>query len=203
MPTPVASVPVRSRARRVVRALLFLVLASLVVAIAGAGYYYVQLRASLPQLDGERTIAGASDAIEIARDALGVPTITAKTRADVARGLGFVHAQDRFFQMDLARRRAAGELSELIGALTVPTDTRTRVLRFRSRALKAIERATADERALMQAYTDGVNEGLAALGAVPPEYLALRTTPRPWAIEDCALVVGAMYLSLQDAEGAR
>ena len=203
MPTATTAPLVRSRLRRALRALGIALLVLAAVVVAGAGYYYTQLRASLPQLEGELTIGGASDAIVIARDALGVPAISARTRADVARGLGFVHAQDRFFQMDLARRRAAGELSELIGAATLATDTRTRHLRFRWRAQQAVAAASAGERALMQAYADGVNAGLASLGAVPPEYLVLRTSPRPWVAEDSALVVASMYLSLQDAEGTR
>src|SRR5690242_21960772 len=83
------------------------------------------MRASLPQLDGEVSMPGATAAITIQRDALGVPTIASASRADVARGLGFLHAQDRFFQMDLARRRAAGELAELFGSAGYPS-TRAR-----------------------------------------------------------------------------
>jgi penicillin amidase len=203
MQTSAASPPAGSRARRLLRAAGLVVLAFVAALVVAAGYYYVQLRASLPQLEGERTMPGASGPVVIARDALGVPAIAAATRADAARGLGFVHAQDRFFQMDLARRRAAGELSELIGKATVATDTRTRALRFRARAEQALAVAAPGDRALVQAYADGVNAGLAALGASPPEYLALRVAPQPWKPEDSLLVGASMYLSLQDAEGTR
>lgn len=98
MPTATTPPHVRSRLRRALSALGIAILVIVAVVVAGAGYYYAQLRASLPQLEGELTIGGASDAIVIARDALGVPAISARTRADVARGLGFVHAQDRFFR---------------------------------------------------------------------------------------------------------
>ena len=174
------------------------------VAFAGtAGWYYLQARGSLAQLDGEGAMPGATAAIVIERDALGIPTIIASSRADVARGLGFVHAQDRFFQMDLARRRAAGELSELLGSAALRIDTRTRMLRLRARARRTIEVAPPEELAVLRAYVEGVNAGLSALAVKPPEYLALRTVPRAWAAEDSVLILASMFLTLQDAEARR
>jgi penicillin amidase len=174
------------------------------VAFAGvAGWVYVQMRGSLAQLDGEASVPGATAAIVIERDALGIPTITAASRADAARGLGFLHAQDRFFQMDLARRRAAGELSELLGSLAVPIDTRTRVLRLRAHARRVIDAAAPEELAVMRAYVEGVNAGLSALAVKPPEYLALRMEPQPWSVEDSVLVIASMFLTLQDSEARR
>ena len=176
----------------------------ILVALAGAaGWFYLEMRSSLAQLDGEAAILGATSAILIERDALGIPTIAAASRTDVARGLGFVHAQDRFFQMDLARRRAAGELSELFGSVAIKLDARTRVLRLRARARRVVELATPDEVALLNAYVEGVNAGLAALAVKPPEYLLLRIEPRPWSIEDSALVLASMFLTLQDSEARR
>src|SRR5262245_33487131 len=107
-----ASLPARrgrSSSRRLLRYFAAFALIVLVASSGAAGWFYVQMRGSLAQLDGEAAMRGAAGAIVIERDALGIPTISARSRADVARGLGFVHAQDRFFQMDLARRRAAGE----------------------------------------------------------------------------------------------
>ena len=184
----------------------YLVGAASVIGIAVLGTavaLYAHMRASLPQLDGEAAMPGATAAITIERDALGIPTITASTRADVARGLGFLHAQDRFFQMDLARRRAAGELAELFGSAAVPLDAKTRVLRLRARAHRAIEQGAPEDVALLRAYADGVNAGLKALGAKPPEYLLLRAEPRPWTLDDSVLVVASMYLTLQDSEARR
>jgi penicillin G amidase len=189
--------------RKLVRYLGRTALVVLVLLVGAATWLYVEMRASLPQLDGDATMPGAAGAITIARDALGVPTITAGSRADVARGLGFLHAQDRFFQMDLARRRAAGELAELFGSAAVPLDMRTRLLRLRAHARRAIELGSPEDLALVQAYVDGVNAGLKALAVRPPEYLLLRAEPRPWALEDSALVVASMYLTLQDSEARR
>src|SRR5688572_10085024 len=79
----------------------------IVVGLLAGGWFYYRLRSSLPQLDGRAVIAGLGAPVTIARDALGVPTIRAQSRADVARGLGWLHAQDRYFQMDLLRRSSA------------------------------------------------------------------------------------------------
>ena len=195
--------PRRDFSRRSFRYLAGVVVVVLVVFAGTTGWYYLQMRGSLAQLDGEGAMPGAAAPIVIERDSLGIPTIGASSRADVARGLGFLHAQDRFFQMDLSRRRAAGELSELFGPATLAIDTRTRILRLRARARSAIDAATPDEHTVLRAYVEGVNAGLAALAVKPPEYLLLRTQPRPWALEDSVLVVASMFLTLQDSEARR
>lgn len=90
---------------------IFVALLVLVAAILGGAWYL--LRGSLPQLDGRARLAGLSAAVTVERDVHGVPTLRAAHRVDAARALGFVHAQERFFQMDLLRRRGAGELAAL------------------------------------------------------------------------------------------
>jgi len=166
-----------------------------------AGWFYFQLRASRPQLDGNTPLAGLGAAVTVERDALGIPTIRGEARADVFRALGYLHAQDRFFQMDLMRRQAAGELSALVGQPTVAMDRRTRVHGFRARARQALALDTPENQAFVTAYTAGVNAGLAALGGKPFEYVALRSTPEPWLPEDSYLVGYAMALSLQESDG--
>jgi len=171
--------------------------------IAGGGAYaYLRdrLHASLAQLDGERKLAGLGAPVRVERDAHGVPVVRGQSRADVARATGFLHAQERFFQMDLTRRRAAGELSELIGKATVTADRDVRVLRLRRVAERALASLSPEERGLMHAYSEGVAAGLAALGAPPPEYMLLRSTPAPWRDEDALLCVLAMYLTLQSSQ---
>jgi penicillin G amidase len=171
--------------------------------VAMGGWLWISLRGSLPVVDGELILPGLSGAVSVERDAIGVPTITAKTRLDVARALGFVHAQDRFFQMDLSRRNAAGELSELMGPATLPLDRAARLHRMRARAQRALATVTREDLALIGAYSDGVNAGLEALGAKPFEYLLLRSDPVPWRPEDCFLVIATMFFQLQDSSGAR
>jgi len=170
-----------------------------VVAIGGAAGW-LMLRASLPVLDGRVRGNGLSATVTVDRDALGVPTISAVDRSDLAYATGFLHAQDRFFQMDLLRRAAAGELSELLGPAALDLDRRHRLHRFRNRALTALAAAPADERRLIELYARGVNDGLSTLSVRPFEYLLLRMTPSSWRPEDSALVAYAMYLDLQYRE---
>ena len=102
----------------------------------------VLLRASLAELDGEAELERSATARSACmRDALGVPTITAENRADAYRAQGFVHAQERYFIMDLTRRDAAGELSELFGEVALQHDVARRLHRFRERAAIALQAA--------------------------------------------------------------
>lgn len=173
----------------------------LLIVLAAVGWGWWQMRGSLPPLDGERTVAGLAAPVKIERDARGAPTITGTSRTDVARALGFVHAQDRFFQMDLMRRRGAGELSELFGRAALDVDREARLHGFRRTAAQVVAAATPAERAVLAAYTAGVNAGLAGLGRVPWEYLVIRTTPQPWREEDSILCAYAMWFDLQDYRG--
>ncbi len=174
----------------------------LLLALIGVGWIYWRVRASLPQLDGTATATGVSAAVTIERDALGVPTIRGRTRLDVSRALGWLHGQERFFQMDLLRRTAAGELAELFGKRALPRDIANRLHAFRARAQKTLAQLSADQRATIEAYTAGVNAGLRALGEKPFEYIVLRDPPRPWQPEDTLLVIHAMALDLQDEMGS-
>ena len=99
-------------------ALLLAALLTLVMLMVTVGWLY--LRGSLAQLDGVRRNAGLAGVVTVARDARGVPLLTAADRVDLAYATGFVHAQERFFQMDLMRRSGAGELAELFGAKALP-----------------------------------------------------------------------------------
>lgn len=172
----------------------------LLLAAAFGTWFYYQMRASLPQLDGSAALPGASAPVTVTRDALGVPTLRAANRADLARALGFLHAQDRFFQMDLLRRRGAGELAELFGQPAVGIDKATRVHGFRALAHQVFARCTPVEKNLLESYAAGANAGLAALHKKPFEYIALRAEPAPWRAEDSILVIYAMTLDLQDAD---
>jgi len=185
------------RLARVLRIGGVVLIVALVLSVGAVGWFYAGLRASRPQLDGPATVSGLAAAVTIERDALGVPTIRGENRADVARALGWLHGQERFFQMDLMRRQAAGELAELVGAAALNFDKKHRMHGFRALARGAVERATPAERALVEAYTAGVNAGLGALAEKPFEYLALRATPQPWRAEDVGLVSFAITLDMQ------
>ena len=152
------------------RIVLLTVLLLVVLAVGAVLWIRHQLHASLPLLDGSHQLAGVSAPVTVTRDALGIPTIQGLTRADVARATGFLHAQDRFFQMDLTRRRAAGELAALVGRRALTADRRIRRHRFRAEAQAALNEMSPENRAIREAYTAGVNNGLNALGAPPFEY---------------------------------
>src|SRR4051794_1914982 len=188
--------------RRVLRVLAALIVLLILVLVAGGFWAYNQMRTSLPRLDGERRIAGLAAPVEIERDDLGVPTIHAANRLDAARAPGFLHAQDRFFQMDLLAREAAGELAESIGPAAVQPRRgggewgeisgpgavkragRPGVHRFRALAEGSVAAPPPQDRALLAAYADGANAGLSSLGGKPFEYLVLRVDPAPWRPED-------------------
>jgi penicillin amidase len=183
--------------RRLLRALIALLILFIVLIISGGVYARSQVRASLPQVDGAAPIGSLTANVRVDRDALGVPTITGANREDVARALGFVHAQDRFFQMDLQRRQPAGELSGLVGPRAMEVDQDIRVHRFRDVAHRAFAMTEPSYRKILEAYADGVNAGLKGLAAPPFEYLVLRATPEPWLPEDSILTVLAMFNTLQ------
>ena len=184
------------------RTLKLIAAAAAVLVLTAIGSVYGLLRGSLPQLDGELRVPGLSAAAQITRDARGVPTIEASDRVDLAYATGFAHGQDRFFQMDLARRLAAGELAELFGAVAIAQDRDARLFRFRTVARQVLAEATPAQRALLAAYTRGVNAGIASLGVRPWEYLLLGAAPVPWSREDSVLVEHAMWWDLQ-ANGLR
>ena len=170
---------------------------------AGSAVLYRAATGSLAILDGELRVAGLSGPVIIERDRYGVPTIRGMNRADVARATGFVHGQDRFFQMDLLRRSTAGELAELFGAAAASLDRRRRIHRLRALARAVVERADPAQRAQLEAYAEGVNAGLDALSAAPFEYLMLRARPEPWRAEDIVLGNLAMFFDLTDHDASR
>ena len=182
---------------KVLRLLASLVSVLVLLALLAGGWFYFKLRASRPLLDGTVKIPGLVAAVSIERDALGVPTIRGANRLDVARALGWLHAQERFFQMDLQRRRGAGELAELVGPAALASDKETRMHGFRAVARAALAQSAPAERALAEAYSAGVNAGLGALAEKPFEYFILRATPQPWRPEDCGLTGFAMTLDMQ------
>lgn len=186
--------------KRVLARLAAAVVLLLVVIVAAA---WMLLRASLPDVDGEIEVTGLDADATIARDDHGIPVITASSRNDLAFATGFAHGQDRFFQMDLIRRQAAGELAELVGAVALETDKRYRFHRFRHRAELVYAAASAEERALLDAYAAGVNAGLASLDAKPFEYFVVGAEPRAWTTADSLLAVYNMYMQLNDSRATR
>ncbi len=194
---PTQPLPRRRMSRWLRSITLGLVLFTLVIFLGG----WLLLRGSLPTLTGRGQLPGLHGDVTIERDANGVPTIHAADREDAMRALGYLHAQDRFFGMDLLRRKAAGELSELFGAAALAVDKDSRKHRFRRQAREVIRLMPPDKLQLLKAYAQGVNTGLAALPVRPWEYLLLRVTPRPWEPEDTMLVTDTMVIALENRGG--
>ena len=197
---PVALRPRRKLVRRWrARAGVLLLALPFLLALAA----WLLLRGSLPALEGTVDLPGLSAPVALARDANGTVTIDAASEADAMRALGFVHAQERYFEMDLLRRTAAGELSALFGGIALDVDRRNRLHRMRTRVAANLEAIAGDKRAVLDAYVAGANAGLGALPVRPWPYLLLRQQPAPWTAADTPLVGIAMYFDLQDATNAR
>lgn len=155
---------------------------------------------SVPDYDAEAQLAGLGAPVEVWRDSLGVPHVWARSEADLYRAMGWVHAQDRLWQMELFRRVADGRLAEVLGADVVDTDRFLRTVGMGRAAGLNEERLPPDERALLQAYADGVNAWLAANdGPLPPEFVALRLGEvEPWTVRNTLSIAKIMAWDLAD-----
>ncbi|MBI3976310.1 MAG: penicillin acylase family protein [Armatimonadetes bacterium] len=172
--------------RRLLRVLLLLVLVAVLALGAGSAYL---IRRPFPQISGTATVAGLKAPVEVIRDRWGIPHIYAQNPHDLFFAQGYVHAQDRLWQMDLSRRLAAGRLSEIFGPVALEADRLMRVLGLRRAAeaawAAAASAAGAPEAAAaieaVQAYSAGVNAFIESRrDRLPLEFLLLRFQPEPW-----------------------
>lgn len=188
--------PAHPRARRFLLRTLLAFTVFVLLALAGvAAWFYSAGRAGLPQLDGTVRLGGLSAPVAVRRDHQGVPHIVAATPADLFFAQGFVTAQDRLWQMDLNRRFAAGELSEIFGARffgadILKLDRTQRTLLLRPTAQRALLSLPARERAHLDSYAAGVNAAMAQQRShLPLEFRGLGYEPRAWTPEDSMLIV--------------
>ncbi len=172
----------------------------LVVAVVAA---ILWLHSARPVVDGRRTVAGISAPVEIRRDSLGVPQIVARDEADALFAQGYVHAQDRLWQMDLFRRVAQGRLAEVMGPALLPSDRFLRTIGLWRAAVAEERTLPADVRRLMQAYVAGVNAFLARhTGAPPPEFVLLRYRPQPWSVTSVLAMEKVMAWDLAEYQAS-
>ncbi len=175
------------------RVLSMLILAILLSIAAG----YAWLRQSLPQLDGTVTVYGLKAPVDIVRDRYGVPHIYARSAADAYFALGFVHAKDRLWQMEMNRRIGSGRLSEVLGPATLDADKFLRTLVVRRVAEATLKSLNAETRSQLDAYAAGVNAYLAQRsGPLPPEFLLTGVKPEPWTSADSLAWVKMMAWDL-------
>jgi len=143
--------------------------------------------------------AGASDrsgAVDIVRDANGVPHIFGQDSQAAAFGLGFAHAQDRLWQMEMNRRKGRGRVAEVFGEAAVPADTYMRTLGLARAASTALAKLDSDTQAWLRAYADGVNAFIAGRPDLPPQFVANALTPERWTPEDSVLILKLVALEL-------
>ncbi len=151
---------------------------------------------SLPQTSGTVAIAGLQAPVTVTRDAAGIPTIRGANRHDTYLALGYVHAQDRLFQMDLQRRVGQGRLAEVFGAGALPTDRMMRTYGLYAHATASLGVVTPDFRAVLDAYTEGVNAWLKEDHPLPIEFALLGYRPEPWQPQDSLVQSKLMDLEL-------
>ncbi len=160
----------------------------LLLAVLAAGAAVAWVATSLPDHEGTVVVTGPSQEVRILRDAKGVPHIFAASALDAYFALGFVHGQDRLWQMDFLRRLAAGRLSEVLGARTFKIDRFFRVLGLHRLAVQQADAMPVPVRRALDAYSDGVNAFLATrTGSLPPEFMALGYRPEAWQATDSVL----------------
>jgi penicillin amidase len=174
---------------------LFSALILLTLLVAAAGYAW--LRQSLPQLEGSLALSGLKAPVEIVRDRNGVPHIYAAGSEDAYFALGFVHAQDRLWQMEMNRRTGSGRLSEALGTATLDADKFLRTLGVRRVAEATLKVLNAEARNQLDAYAAGVNAFLAQRsGPLPPEFLLTGIKPEPWQSADSVAWIKMMAWDL-------
>jgi penicillin G amidase len=184
--------------RRLLRWLGWTFAGLVVLSAAALGGGYIWLRGSLPQVDGEVEVAGLGAPVTIVRDAWAIPHIEANNLLDATFALGFVHAQDRLWQMEFQRRLGAGRLAEILGEAALPSDRFMRTLGLQHQAETSLAHLAPDTRAWLEAYTAGVNAFLdARSGPLPPEFLILgHADLEPWRPADSLVWLCVMALDL-------
>ena len=182
--------------RSLLRVLLVLLCIAVVIVSAVLWRYVYR---PLPQLDGNISLPGLQKDVLVERDHWGVPHIRASSVEDMVEAQGYVMAQDRLWQMDLLRRLARGQLSEILGPATIKIDKQFRVLGFGRAAERDLGLADPTTRGLFEAYARGVNRFIEEhSNELPIEFTLLRYKPAPWLPADSLVISGYMYETLTD-----
>ncbi len=180
----------RSKLKRVARAAAAFLALVIVVPVGYIAITLLRASGGVPVWDGTVELSGVTSPIEVLRDENGVPHVFAASERDAFFAQGFVHAQDRLWQMMVSRQSLSGRMAEWMGAVALREDRLNRTLRYAATAREDFDRLPAEDRALLAAYADGVNAYLESeLYRRPPEMVVLHVRPEPWAPQDSMLIL--------------
>ncbi|MGH7533891.1 MAG: penicillin acylase family protein [Gemmatimonadales bacterium] len=172
-----------------IRRTLLAVAATLILIVAVAWFGgRAWLARSVAQEAGVASVAGLSAPVQVTFDAKGIPQVWAATSNDAIEALGWLHASERLFQMELIRRVAEGRLAELFGAKALPLDSLARRMGFARRGRQDVRDLDPATRTMLEHYVTGINAWIARAPVLPPEFVLLRTHPAPWTLDDVAAV---------------
>jgi len=182
---------------RLLKRIFFLLLLLVLIAAGGFGLLWLDVSHDGTGREGRMSIPGLSDEARVLRDDRGVPHIFAANRQDAMRALGYVHAQDRLWQMEMQRRIGAGRLSEILGSPGLQFDRFTRALGLYARARVDVTALDPGLKADLDAYVSGVNAFISDPDIdLPPEYGLLLFAPEPWTAADSLVWGKLMALQL-------
>jgi penicillin amidase len=172
---------------------------TILVAVVGGAAWWLFVR-PLPQVDGTASLPGLQHEVTVERDIWGIPHVRAGSLADMAEAQGYVMAQDRLWQMDLLRRVARGELSEIVGPVAISLDKRYRLMRFGPAAERDATLLDEESRGAIEAYARGVNKFIEQhQNKLPIEFTMLKYKPQPWKPSDSLVIAGYMYDTLAES----
>jgi penicillin amidase len=181
--------------KKLLLGLLGLIVVLLLAALGGRWW----LGRSQPDPGRGAALAGLGAPVEVWRDSLAVPHVWAKSEEDLFRAMGYVHAQDRLFQMEMFRRVADGRLSEILGESLLDSDKFLRTVGMGRAAAENEARLDPVHRRMLQAYADGVNAWITGHpGPLPPEFVTLRFKPEPWTVRNSLSIAKIMAWDLAD-----
>ncbi len=170
-----------------------IIISFIIVLLVGGFIFYKMLTATLPQYSGKMEYSGVSHQIKIYRDSMAVPYIVAGDDKDVAFALGFVHAQERIFTMDIIRRAGEGKLSEILGPKALPFDEMFRTIGIERIAENIYPQLSPESKSLLQSYSEGVNYYLSKnKNKLPVEFDVLGYTPAKWTPVSSLVIIRMM-----------
>ena len=175
------------------------VIALIVLAVLAGGYLFYR---AMPSYSGEASLPGLSADVRVFRDSYGIPRIFAANMTDAARALGYLHASERLYQMEVSRRVGEGRIAEMAGADVVGVDKFIRTLNLYGLAQSSYNALSKDAQGRLDAYADGVNAFLKAHeNALPVEFLLTGVTPEPWKPADSLVWLKLMAWQLSRNHG--